>query len=77
MTVKRTSQQIEVSDRIELDDIFFDIKLTYENEPIKLRLLEVLSDDEKIQIGFFDHKFESVFDKNFFSMIDPYLQQEN
>ncbi len=73
MTVKSTGQQIEFSDRIELDDTFFDIKLTYENEPIKLRRLEILSDDEKIQIGFFDHKFEGIFDKNFFSMIDPYL----
>lgn len=73
MTVKHSAQQIEVSKKTLLDDIFFDINLIYENEPIKLRRLEIISDDEKIQMGFFDHKFENVFDKNFFSMIDPYL----
>ena len=52
---------------------FFEIKLIYESGPVKLRRLEIISDDDKIQMGFFDHKFENVFDKNFFSMINPYL----
>jgi len=73
MAIKHSGQLIEISEKIELDNIFFDIKLTYENEPIKLRRLEIISDDEKIQMGFFNHKFENIFDKNFFSMIDPYL----
>ena len=62
----------EISEKIELDNIFFNIRLTYENEPIKLRHLEIIGDDENIQMGFFDHKLEYVFDKKFFSMIDPY-----
>jgi uncharacterized protein (UPF0128 family) len=73
MTVKHLDKQIEISEKIQLDDIFFNIKLVYENKPIKLRRLEIISDDEKIQMGFFNHKFENIFDKNFFSMIDPYL----
>ena len=73
MAIKHSGQLIEISEKIQIDNIFFYIKLTYENEPIKLRRLEIISDDEKIQMGFFNHKFENIFDKNFFSMIDPYL----
>ena len=73
MNVKQSDKQVEISEKAQLDNIFFDIKLTYENEPIKLRRLEIISDDEKIQMSFFDHKFETVFNSSFFSMIDPYL----
>ena len=73
MKIKRSDQQIEINERIQVDNNFFEIKLVYENEPIKLRRLEIISDDEKIQMGFFDHKFVNIFDKSFFSMIDPYL----
>jgi hypothetical protein len=73
MTLENLNQQIKFSQKIELDNIFFDIRLTYENDPIKLRRLEIIGDEENIQIGFFDHSNENIFDKNFFSMIDPYL----
>jgi len=74
MTKEQSDNQIIISENITLDNVLFDIKLIYENSPIKLRRLEVLGNDEKIKMGFFDHNEENVFDKNFFSMIDPYLQ---
>ena len=73
MGLKQNGNQIEISEKAEIDNIFFHIKLVYENDPIKLRRLEIISDDEKIQMGFFDHKIEDSFNKDFFSMIDPYL----
>jgi len=73
MTVQSLGRQIEINKKIKQDNIFYNIKLTYEDEPIKLRTLEIISDDEKIKMGFFDHKLENAFNKNFFSMIDPYL----
>ena len=73
MTVIKSSKKIEISKRVQLNNVFFNILLTYENKPIKLRRLEITNDDEKIQMGFFDHKSENIFDNNFFSMIDPYL----
>ena len=73
MNIKLSDQQIEINEKMQIDNKFIKINFIYENEPIKLRRLEIISDDEKIQMGFFDHKFEKVFDKNFFSMIDPYL----
>ena len=73
MIIEQLSDQIIISEKIKVDNITYDIKLIYENEPIKLRRLEITSDNDKIQMGFFNHSLESSFDKNFFSMIDPYL----
>ena len=72
-SIKHLNNQIEIIERIQLDKAFFDIKLTYEDDPIKLRRLEILGNDDKIQMGFYDHNIENIFDKNFFSMVDPYL----
>ena len=73
MTLKISNDQIEIGEEIILNNSIINIKLLYENDPIKLRRLEILGDDETIQMGFFNHVMENVFDKNFFSMIDPYL----
>ena len=74
MSIKEEVNQIVISEEINLDNTLYVIRLVYENNPIKLRRLEIISNDEKIQMGFFDHNKESVFDKKFFSMIDPYLR---
>ncbi len=73
MSIKNLDNELEFSEKTQLDQTFFNINLVYENDPIKLRRLEIMGDDEKIQMGFFNHKQESVFDKKFFSMIDPFL----
>ena len=49
------------------------IKLIYENRPVNLRLLEIVNNNDKTQMGFFNHKLEQNFDKKIFTMIDPYL----
>ena len=74
MYIEGVGNQIVVSEKTYLDNTLYTIRLVYENDPIKLRRLEIISNDEKIQIGFFNHNKENIFDKNFFSMIDPYLQ---
>ena len=73
MAINQSTNQIKISEEVELNDNFFSIKVIYENDPIKLRRLEIIGNNEKIQIGFFDHSKENTFDKKFFSMIDPYL----
>ena len=40
---------------------------------MNLRRLEIIENNEKMQMGFFNHKLEQKFEKKFFSMIDPYL----
>ena len=73
-SVEEVFDQIVISEEAYIENTFYTIRLVYENDPIKLRRLEILSGEEKIQMGFFNHSKENVFDKNFFSMIDPYLQ---
>ena len=74
ISIEEALDQIVISEEVDLDNTFYTIRLVYENDPIKLRRLEIISSEEKIQMGFFNHNKENIFDKNFFSMIDPYLQ---
>ena len=73
LPIKESDHKIEISEKIKLDKILYNIKLIYESSPLKLRRLEIVSDEEKTQIGFFNHNLQMVFEKKFFSMIDPYL----
>jgi len=74
MSIEGTADHIVISEETYLDDALYTIKMVYENDPIQLRRLEIISNDEKIQMGFFNHNKENIYDKSFFSMIDPYLQ---
>jgi len=74
MSIEGMADQIVISEETYLDDALYTIKIVYENDPIQLRRLEIISNDEKIQMGFFNHNKENIYDKSFFSMIDPYLQ---
>ena len=66
--------QIIINEETYIDNTLYTIRLIYENDPIKLRRLEIIGNDEKIQMGFFNHNKENIFNKSFFSMVDPYLQ---
>ena len=74
MSMEESLDKIVISEEAYLDEGLYTFRLVYENNPIKLRRLEIISDDEKIQMGFFNHTKGNIFDKSFFSMIDPYLQ---
>ena len=64
---------IELSDNFILNKNQYKIKIVYENKPIKLRKIEILENNKKTEIGFSNHNNLKVFEKNFFSMVDPYL----
>ena len=66
---------IKINDRFVLEDIVYQITILYENNPIKLRKIMVLEDNQNLEISFFDHNNLEFFDKKFFSMVDPYLSQ--
>ena len=74
INLKESSYEIEISEQIKLDSILYTIKLVYENDPIKLRRLEIKDGEGKTQMGFFNHNIENVFENKFFSMVDPYLK---
>ena len=66
---------IKINDSFILDDIVYQITILYENNPIKIRKIIILEDNQNLEISFFDHKSLEFFDKKFFSMLDPYLSQ--
>ena len=65
---------IKIKSVLEIDEILYNISIFYENEPIKLRKIEITNDENIITIGFFDHIINRQYDNGFFSMIDPYLK---
>ena len=64
---------IQLSDSFILNDDAYKINIIYENNPIKLRKIVVLENDQRLEMGFFNHNNLEVFEKKFFSMINPYL----
>ena len=66
---------IKINDSFFLDDIYYQITIIYENNPIKIRKIRILEDDQSLEISFFDHNNLKFFNKKFFSMLDPYLDQ--
>ena len=73
LNIKESNYKIDINEKIKMDDDVYNIKLVYENRPINLRRLEIINNSEKTQMGFFEFNLEQNFEKNFFSMIDPYL----
>ena len=66
---------IKITDSFFLEDIFYHITILYEDNPIKIRKIIILEDNQNLEISFFDHNSIEFFDKKFFSMVDPYLNQ--
>ena len=73
LPITESDHRVEIVEKIKLDDILYNIKLIYENKPINLRRLEIIENDKKTQMGFFNLSFEKSFNKKFFSMVDPYI----
>ena len=73
LNITVSENTIQISESVDLDNNFYNIKIMYENDPIKLRKIKVLNGDEMLDLGFFNFNIEKKFRKNFFSMVDPYL----
>ena len=54
-------------------DWVYKIKILYEKNPITIRKIEVLENNITLEFGFFNHRKTDKFEKDFFSMINPYL----
>ena len=64
---------IKINDSFVIGDIYYQITILYENNPIKIRKVKILEDNQNLEISFFDHNNLEIYDKKFFSMINPYL----
>ena len=54
-------------------EIKYLIKAYFENNPMILRKIDVIIDNDQLQISIFDHNHNEYFDKNFFKLINPKL----
>ena len=64
---------IKINDSFFLDDTYYKITILYEHKPIKIRKIMILEDNQSLEISFFNHNSLEFFDKNFFSMVNPYI----
>ena len=56
---------------LEEDEFSYLVEIVFETNPLQLRLVNIDSGEEKLSFGLKDHNFNNVFDKNFFSMVNP------
>jgi len=68
-----TDNSITIRDDFETNKKLYKTKIVYENKPIKLRKIEVRENDERLEIGFYNHNDLEGTKKEFFSLINPYL----
>ena len=64
---------VEIKDNFNLNDNIYKIKIVYESDPTILRKIVILENNHNLELGFFNHNDLEIFEKKFFSMIDPYL----
>ena len=67
-----SNDNIVIKTNFETKDNYFKIEVIYENEPVKLRKIKVLENQESYEIGFFNQTSLNSEEKDF-SLINPYL----
>ena len=51
----------------------YHIKLYFENDPLVLRNIEVIINNDKLKLSIFNHSYNEEYDKDFFKLINPKL----
>jgi len=54
-----------------LEENEYKIKISFEDNPLILRKIQLLIDDDELILSIFNHNFNAKFDKNFFKLINP------
>ena len=67
------SSNILIKDSFEIDDNFYKIEIIYENNPLKIRKVKVKENNQTLEIGFYNHNKSEKISKDFFSLINPFL----
>ena len=55
------------------EEQIYDIKLYFENDPLVLRNIEVIINDDRLKLSIFNHNYNEEYDKDFFKLINPKL----
>ena len=68
-----SDDQISINTNLEINEMHYKTKIIYENDPIVLKKIIILENEESIEIGLFNHNNLDALKKDFFSLINPYL----
>ena len=71
-SLKEESQDLIIEKiGFDVDQRNFVIKVYFEKNPLVLRAVEVLIDDQFLKLSIYNHTYNEEFDKNFFKLINP------
>ena len=72
--LEKANNTIVVKNKFQTNSGLNNIKIIYENNPVKLRKIIIEEEGRDFEIGFFNHSSFKSFNKKFFSLINPYLK---
>lgn len=72
-TIQENSNNIKLIKKIITKKQKIILRLTFEKNPINLRKIQIITDDEEINFGIFGYNFNPNFDIKFFSMANPLI----
>jgi len=58
---------------VENEDVNFLIRVYFEKNPLVLRSIEVIVNNERLKLSIYNHNYYEEFDKDFFKLINPKL----
>ena len=58
---------------VENEDVNFLIRVYFEKNPLVLRSIEVIINNERLKLSIYNHNYYEEFDKDFFKLINPKL----
>ncbi len=68
------NNSISIKKVIYFNDINNFVEIKYQDNPLLIRKIIIKNNDQDYEMGFFNHAKIDYLEKNFFSMIDPYIQ---
>ena len=69
----KNNQLTIVKKGVYYEEQIYDIKLYFENDPLVLRNIEVIINDDQLKLSIFNHNYNEDYDKDFFKLINPKL----
>ena len=65
--IEKNNEILEKSG-VDEENKYYLIRIHLENKPLILRKIEVFIDKEFLQLSIFNHKYEEIFDEDFFAL---------
>ena len=73
MEINLNDNNVVMTKTENIDDVNYNIKIYFENNPLILRKIIVENDFDYLEVSLSDHNLNENYDKNFFKLINPKL----